>query len=93
MPNFEKAITLCEDKKFKEIYIIGGEKVYNEALNLNIINNIYMTKIKNNYECDTFFPEIPDHFCLIHSNTIYDDDILKQKKNELEFCTFQKIIE
>ena len=49
----------------KEIFIIGGEKIYNTYLDLmNTMNYfdlqmkyIYLTYINKNYKCDTFFPK------------------------------------
>jgi dihydrofolate reductase len=38
----------------REIFVIGGEKLFIQALAWT--NKIYMTIIKNVYECDRFFP-------------------------------------
>lgn len=72
----------------KEIFIIGGEKIYNTYLDLmNTMNYfdlqmkyIYLTYINKNYKCDTFFPKIRErYFKLIsYSNKIYDE---KEKVN------------
>lgn len=91
--NLDKAIHLCESKNIHEIFIIGGQTLYKHVLDLNIVDYIFITKIKDYYECDTFFPLIPDHFLMTHSEKIQDDDTLNMRKNELEFCTFQKIIQ
>ena len=45
---------LC--KKEKEIFIFGGEQIYNMFL-LNV-EKIYMTKIHHEFEGDTFFPKV-----------------------------------
>ena len=52
-------------KDFDEVWIIGGENVYNQFI--NIVDEIHITKIKGNYNCDTFFPEIPNYFKLINN--------------------------
>ena len=39
-------------------FIIGGSKIYDEALSLNIIDEIYVSEIKGQYDCDTFFPTL-----------------------------------
>jgi len=44
--------------KFNKIFIIGGERLYNEAISNRYCNNIYMTKIYKKIECDKFFPNI-----------------------------------
>lgn len=39
-------------------FIIGGSKIYEEALNLNIVDEIYASEIKGYHDCDTFFPQL-----------------------------------
>jgi len=41
----------------ENIFFIGGEKIYEEALKLDI-QSIYITKIDKTFECDAFFPKI-----------------------------------
>lgn len=50
------------DEDIEQIFIIGGAKVFAQALNDPRINGIYLTKIDAAYDCDTFFPEIPKDF-------------------------------
>jgi len=38
----------------KEIFICGGLNIYNQTLENNIIDNIYLTYINNDYNCDLF---------------------------------------
>ena len=43
----------------KEIFIIGGGQVYKEALNNDLVDTLYITKIKKEVlDADTYFPEI-----------------------------------
>lgn len=61
-------ISLLEDfvknKNYDEIWIIGGEKIYNYFLNeypsdnILSVNKIFSTYIDDEIDCDTFFPEI-----------------------------------
>jgi len=48
------AIEGLEESDQREIFVIGGEKMYIEALAWS--NKIYMTVIKGIYKCDRFFP-------------------------------------
>ena len=58
---------------FDNIWVIGGECIYKQTLNSNMIDSIFYTEIQAEYECDTFFPEIPDDFLNIYeSGPIYD---------------------
>ena len=39
------------------VYVIGGGKIYEEAMNRGLCEHIYLTRIhKDGIECDTFFP-------------------------------------
>ena len=58
--SFEEAIkhanTLTETNK--EIFIIGGSRLYNEALKSDKLNKIYYTHINQSFGCDNFVDPI-----------------------------------
>ena len=58
--SIEKAIEWSkENYPQKEIFIIGGASVYDKALKDDIVDKLYMTKIKQTVDdADAFFPEI-----------------------------------
>ena len=58
--SIEKAIEWSkENYPQKEIFIIGGASIYDKALKDDIVDKLYMTKIKQTVEdADAFFPEI-----------------------------------
>lgn len=37
-------------------YVIGGESIYKQFLDIS--NEVYATKIKNTFDCDSFFPKL-----------------------------------
>lgn len=44
-------------KAINNVWIIGGETIYKQFLDLHIISNIYITKIyQQSFNCSTFFP-------------------------------------
>lgn len=49
---------------FDECWYIGGEKLYTSIINDQHIDKIIITRINGIYNCDTFFPEIPQIFKL-----------------------------
>lgn len=52
-------IKMQENFPEKEIFIIGGEIIYKQALEENFVDRLFMTKIKKTVEdADAFFPEI-----------------------------------
>lgn len=40
-----------------QVFIIGGSEIYKESLRLNLVDDMILTRIMHNAECDTFFPE------------------------------------
>ena len=45
-------------KRYDHIYVIGGESVYRQFIEdyLYLCDKIYVTKFRDSYECDQFFP-------------------------------------
>ncbi len=52
--SLEEAI--AEAKNDPEAFIIGGGKIYEQAMSL--VDRIYLTKVHHSFEGDTFFPRI-----------------------------------
>ena len=63
-----------ENKTNKRVYICGGEKIYKEYLQRFTPKTIYLTKIKNNYNCDVFFPS--DLLYNFTNNNSYKETII-----------------
>ena len=49
-------------KIYNDIWIIGGETIYEQYINKSYIDRIYLTEIEDNHDGDTFFPEIPEYY-------------------------------
>ena len=52
----DNVINFINNKKYEDVWIIGGESIYKSFLELNLISECYITFIDNSYECDAFFP-------------------------------------
>lgn len=44
-----------------QVWVVGGQSIYEEALRLPQCKRIYLTRIDKEFECDTFFPEIDEN--------------------------------
>ena len=64
LKNIDECIKFCTNNKFDEVWVIGGESIYRQFLDQDLIHKIYKTDISENLECDTFFPNIPNSFHL-----------------------------
>lgn len=60
-PSLAEALAACAGAE--EVFVCGGEKVYQEALPL--ASRIYLTIVHRNYAGDTFFPPIPSDFMVV----------------------------
>tara|TARA_B100001142_G_C14180513_1_gene595955 strand:- start:100 stop:603 length:504 start_codon:yes stop_codon:yes gene_type:complete len=56
--SLEAAIELAKKQKLSNIFIIGGGMVYKHALDHNLIDIIYLTRIHAHIDGDIFFPKI-----------------------------------
>ncbi len=54
--NIKDALKFAENRKENELFVIGGGMIYKELL--PIADKIYLTKVHEKYDGDTFFPEI-----------------------------------
>jgi dihydrofolate reductase len=50
------------DDTIESIFIMGGGKVYAQAMTRGDTTGVYLTRIYKDFECDTYFPNIPDRF-------------------------------
>ncbi len=54
----DEVIKHCKERNYSEIWVIGGEEIYNEFLKKHIISKLYITHINEAFKCDSFFPTI-----------------------------------
>ena len=84
--------------KDKEIFVIGGQKIYELFFELfeNTkyyelqLNNIYLTYLDKDYKCDTFFKKLTEDFKLINYSEKYYS---KEENVYFRYCIYNKSIE
>lgn len=54
--NWQEVIQLTQNDK--NVFIIGGQQVFEQALEKKMVHTIYRTLIHHSFEGDTFFPDI-----------------------------------
>lgn len=87
--SFESALKIANTFKEKEIFVIGGGKLYNQVMKDYEPNRIYVTWVGYDsdglIEGDTYFPE----FDRGEYNMI-DEYSIKEDKYQLTFTTYEK---
>lgn len=75
------------------IFVIGGQKVYESAINHPYCDKIYITEVYNKYETDTFFPKLSDgrnNYVLIDVSPFNSDfDTIIEQQIHYRFFTYQ----
>ena len=77
--NIDAIINFCDNKKYQEVWVIGGQLIYETFIKKNIINNLFITKINNTYECDKYFYYDEKQWKLVSSEKIDNKENLDLK--------------
>jgi len=65
--SIEEALNKAKEAQDTEAFIIGGGEIYRLALENNLVDRIYLTRVHKKLDGDTFFPELNDDWKLISS--------------------------
>lgn len=53
------AVHLAKEHKQEEVFILGGAEIYKQALDMDLIDRMYITEVKATFEdADAFFPKV-----------------------------------
>lgn len=58
--SLDEALTLADPDR--KAFVIGGATLYAEAILHPACNELILTEIEGTFDCDAFFPEIPEKF-------------------------------
>lgn len=71
--SIEDAIKKAEESDTKEIFIIGGGKIFQQTL--EIVSRVYLTRVHAVVEGDTFYPELnKEVWCLADAQSFPADE-------------------
>jgi len=80
-PDLEHAVTYAQDHD-DEVYIIGGESIYKQALDIGIVDRVIASEIYSDYEGDRFFPEL--------SRSVWKPNLL-EVRDDFEIVEYLKV--
>ena len=75
--SLEEALTFINQQFIannENIFIIGGEKLYKEAMEHPLCSHLYITEIYETYDCDKYFPKITENFKLNFVSNFKNDN-------------------
>ena len=70
----EESLKVAKSNGENEAFIIGGGQIYKLALEANLIDRIYLTRIHHSFDGDTFFPELNSDWNEIKREDCFKDD-------------------
>ena len=82
------ALDIAKNNRDTEPFIIGGGQIYKLALEANLVDTIYLTKVHHAYDGDTFFSELGKDWKEIERIDCKADE---KHAYDYSFLTFEKI--
>ena len=84
----KEALEVASKNGDPEPFIIGGGQIYKIALEANLVDKIYLTKIHHSFDGDTFFNELGSEWEETSRSDLKSDE---KHAYDYSFLTFEKI--
>jgi len=84
--NIEAGINFAKSLNETELFIIGGDSIYQQSLALT--HTIYLTRTHHIFEADAFFPSLENDWKLIKETNHLADE---KNKFDYSFMVFEKV--
>lgn len=68
--SLDDALEKMKDGPIDQVFVIGGAEIYNQAIIHERMGALYLTEVRSQFDCDTFFPEYKEMFNLKSSSEI-----------------------
>ena len=90
--NYEEALSRVDDMKDKieSCWIIGGTSVYQEAMNHQRLDKLYITRILKDYDCDTFFPAVDTERWSLTSDKMVPGDVQTEDGIQFKYEVYEQ---
>jgi dihydrofolate reductase len=46
----------------ESVFVVGGGEIYREAIEHSLCQQVFLTHVEGDFDCDVFFPELPEAF-------------------------------
>jgi len=83
-PNIDEVYDYCQKKDYEEVWVIGGQGVYEQFIKEEKIDELHITYINKTYVCDTFFPKKIKGFTLCKEE--------ESDNNNIKYLTYKKAL-
>ncbi|XP_069703592.1 dihydrofolate reductase isoform X2 [Periplaneta americana] len=95
--SLEDALSCLQEESLgnltENVWVIGGSSVYKEALTSPFCHRVYLTRVLKTFECDAFFPEIPEDSFKIVRDSAVSEDIQEEDGITYKYQVYQRVID
>lgn len=74
-----------------QVWVVGGQSIYEEALRLPQCKRIYLTRIEKEFECDTFFPDIDESVFKLTSDPNVPEEEQEEDDIKYKFTVYERV--
>ncbi|CRK96835.1 CLUMA_CG009982, isoform A [Clunio marinus] len=93
--SMEDAFLKLDEPKIKDqienVWIVGGHSVYKEAMESPMCHRIYITRVMSTFDCDAFFPTIPDNFNRIKNDEDIPEEVQEENGIKYQYQIYEKV--
>ena len=83
--NINEAKEYFNNHNYDEVWIIGGSSIYEQFINDRDVKKIYVSEIKKEYDCDTFFPKFSEDYVLSSV------EVVQENGTKIEFKVYDRV--
>ena len=84
---------IVNTNNYQDVWILGGQKIYENYLYNNNVQYLFKTKIYNYYKCDVFFPQTPEQYEKKYTSKLFNDRGIRFNINIYENQDFNPTIQ
>ena len=89
--SLSEALDLAAVHKVDEIFVIGGAKLFAEAVEHQACTRLYLTHLEGEFHCDTFFPKISSDSNGTKFKQTKSSESLEENGIRFQFTQYEKI--
>lgn len=79
------------ERQIENVWIVGGYSVYKEAMESPQCHRVYFTKIMATFDCDAFFPKLPENFKLVPNDENIPSEIQEENGIKYQYQIYEKV--
>ena len=84
--SLDQALNIAGEKTLVgDVFVIGGAKVFAEAILHRDCERLYVTHISGTFSCDVFFPRIPPFFKILEESAVQVEN-----SQSFRFCDYSR---